>query len=99
MGSSGGFQPKQFDSRVAHKSVRDRSVILGFLGGAVVKNPLAIGGEARGSGVIPGSGRCFGVQDATHSCILTWESPWREESEIPWATVHGVAKSQTRVSQ
>ena len=94
MGSSGGFQPKQIDSRVAHKSERDRSVIwkqtdvgfeflyypLGFLGGAVVKNPLAIGGEARGSGVIPGSGRCFGVQDTAHSCILTWEIPWTEES-------------------
>ena len=94
MGSSGGFQPKQFDCRVAHKSVRDRSVTwkqtdvgfeflysaLGFPGGTAVKNPLATGGEARGLGVIPGSGRCPEVENATHSRILTWEIPWTEES-------------------
>ena len=27
---------------------------------------------------------------ATHSSILAWRIPWREESV--WATVHGVAK-------
>ena len=31
---------------------------------------------------------------ATHSSILAWKIPWTE----PWATVHGVAKSQTRLS-
>ena len=30
---------------------------------------------------------------ATHSSILAWEIPWREEPG--GATVHGVAKSQT----
>ena len=29
---------------------------------------------------------------AAHSSILAWEIPWTEE---PWATVHGVPKSQT----
>ena len=32
---------------------------------------------------------------ATHSSILAWRIPWTEE---PGRLVHGVAKSQTRVS-
>jgi len=32
---------------------------------------------------------------ATHSSILAWKIPWTEE---PGATVHGVAKSWTRLS-
>ena len=33
---------------------------------------------------------------ATHSSILAWKIPWMEESG--WAIVHGVTKSQTRLS-
>ena len=33
---------------------------------------------------------------ATHSSTLAWRIPWREEPG--WATVHGVAKSQTQLS-
>ena len=33
---------------------------------------------------------------ATHSSILIWRIPWTEELE--WATVHGVAKNRTRLS-
>ena len=33
---------------------------------------------------------------ATHSSILAWRIPWREEPW--WATVHGVAKSWTQLS-
>ena len=33
---------------------------------------------------------------ATHSSILAWKTPWSEEPW--WATVHGVAKSQTQLS-
>ena len=33
---------------------------------------------------------------ATHSSILVWKIPWREE---PGAIVQGVAKSQTRLKQ
>ena len=33
---------------------------------------------------------------ATHSSILAWEIPWAEKPG--WATVHGVAKSRTRLS-
>ena len=33
---------------------------------------------------------------ATHSSVLAWEIPWTEE---PWrVTVHGVVKSQPRLS-
>ena len=32
---------------------------------------------------------------ATHSSVLAWGIPWTEE---PGATVHGVAKSQTQLS-
>ena len=31
----------------------------------------------------------------THFSIFTWRIPWTEEAE--WATVHRVAKSQTRL--
>ena len=33
---------------------------------------------------------------ATHSSILAWRIPWAEEPW--WATVHGVTKSRTRLS-
>ena len=33
---------------------------------------------------------------ATHSSILAWKIPWREEPGRPQS--HGVAKSQTRLS-
>ena len=33
---------------------------------------------------------------ATHSSILAWKIPWTEEAW--WATVCGVAKSQTQLS-
>ena len=34
---------------------------------------------------------------ATHSSILAWETPWTAEPDQR-ATVHGVVKSQTRLS-
>ena len=61
----------------------------------VVKNPTANAGDTRDMGSIPGSGRSPGGGHGNplqYSCL---ENPmdrgaWR-------ATVHGVAKSQTRV--
>ena len=38
----------------------------------------------------------LGKEMATHSSILAWEIPWTEEPD--GLTVHGVAKSQTRLS-
>ena len=33
---------------------------------------------------------------ATHSSVLAWEIPWTDEPW--WATIHGVAKSRTELS-
>ena len=63
---------------------------MGFPGGSVVKNPLAM----QETWVGP-----LGVEDplekemATHSSISAWEIPWSEELGV--ATAHGVAKSRT----
>jgi len=62
----------------------------------VVKNQLVNAGDARDVGSIPGSGRCPGVGSGNplqYSCLGnpmdrgTWQ-----------ATVHGVTKSWTRLS-
>ena len=45
----------------------------------VAKNPLANAGDARDSGLIPGSGRSPGGGMATLSNILAWRIPWTEE--------------------
>ena len=36
-------------------------------------------GDARDLGSIPGSGRSPGIGMETHSSILSWEIPWKEE--------------------
>ena len=62
---------------------------VGFPDGPAVKNPPADAGD---TGLIPGSGRFLEKEMATHSSILVWRLLWAE------ATVHGVAKSRTRLS-
>ena len=49
----------------------------GFPGGSVVKNLPANAGDL---GLIPWSGRSLEKEMATHSSILAWEIPWREEA-------------------
>ena len=61
----------------------------------MVKNPPANAGHEGDSGSIPGSGRSPGVGNGTklqNSCLenLMDRGDW-------WATVHEVAKSQTRL--
>ena len=67
----------------------------GFPGGLVVKNPPASAGDIRDVGSIPGSGRSPGVGNGNplqNSCL---GNPMQRGA---WgATVHGVAKSQTRL--
>ena len=68
----------------------------GFPGGSVVKNLPASSGDARDVGSIPGLGRSAGVGNGNplqYSCLenSTGRGGW-------WVTVHGVAKSQTRLS-
>ena len=41
----------------------------------VVKDLLAISGDARELGSIPGSGRFPGVGNGNHPCILAWKIP------------------------
>ena len=65
----------------------------GFPGGSVVKNPTANTGDV---GLIPGLGRSAGEGNGTplqYSCL---ENPM--DGGAWWATVHGVAKSQTQLS-
>ena len=68
---------------------------MGFPGEAVVKNPLAKAGDARDAGFIPGSGRSPGEGNGNplqDSCLeSSMEGAW-------WATIHGVTKSGTRLS-
>ena len=65
----------------------------GFPGGSVVKNPPASAGDP---GSIPGLGRTPGKGNSNplqYSCL---ENPM--DSRTWQATVHGVTKSQTRLS-
>ena len=67
----------------------------GFPGDAVVKNPPSNAGDAEDVGSIPGLGRSPGGGNGhplPYSCL---ENPM--DRGAWWATVHGVAKSRTRV--
>ena len=68
---------------------------LDFLGGSVVKNISASAGNAHSIPVLerfPGEGN----DNPTHSSILAWEIPWREDPGGLWFT--GSQKSQTLCS-
>ena len=68
----------------------------GFPGGSVLKNLPADAGDARDAGPIPGWGRSPGGGNGNplqYSCL---GSPM--DRGAWWAAVHGVAKSQTRLS-
>ena len=73
------------------------SPLKGFPGGTVVKNPSANAGDSRDVGLIPGSGRSPGVGNGNplqYSCLEN-----SMDRRCWWATVHGVTKSQTRLSR
>ena len=68
-------------------------IIKGFPGGIVVKNPLASAGYIRYVSLFPEPGRFPGGEHGNslqYSCL---ENPM--DRGAWWATVHGVAKSQT----
>ena len=68
----------------------------GFPGGSEVKNQPANAGYAGDPGSTPGLGRSLGEGNGNplqYSCL---ENPM--DRRAWWATVHGVAKSQTRLS-
>ena len=67
-----------------------------FPGVAVVKNQPANTGDTRDVGSIPGSGRSPGVGNGNllqYSCL-----EYSMDRGAWWATVRGVAKSQTQLS-
>ena len=69
---------------------------MGFPGGSVVKNLPANAGDARDKGLIPGSGRSPGEGTGNplqYSCLENSvdRGAWQ-------TTVHGAAKSQTRLN-
>ena len=65
----------------------------GFPSGSVVKNPPA---NAEDEGLIPGSGRSPGKGNGYSLQYSFLENPM--DRGAWWATVHGVAKSWTRLS-
>ena len=69
---------------------------MGFLGGSVGKESTGKAGDARGLGLIPGSGRSSGEWHGNplhYSCLENSmdRGAWR-------ATVHGVSKSRAQLS-
>jgi len=68
----------------------------GFPCGSVVKNPPANAGDAGVEGLIPGSGRSPGEGNGNPLQYSYLENPM--DRGAWWATVHGVAKSQTQLS-
>ena len=69
---------------------------MGLPGGAVVKNLPANAGNTRDTGSIPGLGRSSGEGNwnpLQYSCL---GNPM--DRGAWWATIHGVAKSQTQLS-
>ena len=62
----------------------------------MVKNPLANEEDLRDMGLIPGSGTFPGEGHGSSLQYSFLENPM--DREASWATVHGVAKSQTWLS-
>ena len=68
---------------------------MGFPDNAAVKNSPAHTGDIRDLGSIPGSGRSPGVENGNVLQYSYLENSM--DRGAWWATVHGVAKSQTRL--
>ena len=61
--------------------------MLGFPGGAIVKNPPANPSDAGDTVRTLSQESPLQKEMATHSCILAWEIPWTEEPDglhSPW---------------
>ena len=70
---------------------------IGFPGGSAVKNPSANARDIRDEGWMPGLGRSPGGGNGNplqYSCLEN-----SMDRGVWWITVHGVAKSQTRLRQ
>ena len=69
------------------------TVLLGFLGDSMVKNPPAKTEDAGDMGSIPGLGRSPGVGSGNPLQCSCLENPM--DRGAWWAAVHGVTKSET----
>ena len=67
-----------------------------FPGGTSCKEPITKAGDTDRQAQSLGWEDPLQEGTATHCRILAWRIPWTEE---PGATVHGVAKSGTRLKQ
>ena len=65
-------------------------------GGSVVKNPPANAGASGDVGLIPESERSLGGENGNPLQDSCWDNPM--DGGAWWSTVHGVPKSQTRLS-
>ena len=72
------------------------TVRIGFPGGSVVKNSTCQGKRHREKESIPGSGRSSGGRNGNTLQYSFLENPM--DRGAGWATVHGVTKSWTRLS-
>ena len=70
-------------------------VYVSFLAGSVIKNLPDNAGDTEDVGLILGLGRSPGGGNGTHSSILAWKIPWREE---PGGLQSMEAQSQTQLS-
>ena len=72
------------------------TISLGFPDGSVVKNPPVTAGDTGNTGSIPGSGRSPGGGNGNPLQCSCLENSM--DRAAWWATVHGDAKSRTRLS-
>ena len=88
-----GFLPYIFEMLKLKKKKKSITVLMGFPDGSDVKESTCNAGDL---GLMPGLGRSPGGRHATHFSILAWRTTMDRKA---WrATVHRVAKSQTRPS-
>ena len=80
--------------RVRGEFIKDYIVLLGFRGGASVKNPPANAGDIRDVGLIPGLGRSPG---GGHGNPLQYSCLKNPMDQGAWQ-VAGVTKSWTRLN-
>ena len=73
----------------------ERQQIKDFPGGSGGKESTCNAGD---QGSIPESGRSPGEGNGDTLLILASRIPWSEEPGVWWVTVHGITKSQTRLS-
>ena len=85
-----------FQETPGRRIMRRKTIASIFQVAPVVKNPPANAGDIKNAGFSLGQEDPLEEGMATNSSILAWRIPMNQEAW--WATVHGVAKSRTRLS-